>query len=469
MPSRDEEQKQLSGVVLLPDGKPAAGAEVAIDTRTLGFFMEAGRFDRRANIPIVKTASDGRFTFTPPGDPFYLIAISDAGYAHAWADEFARSGTLLLQPWGKIEGEVRIGRQPAPNQQVDFNPALIQRGERAYALTYGYTTHTDKLGRFAFDRVVPVAGMVSRVVPNAASSLGFPAWGWQEPVEVKPGHTARVHVGGKGRPVLGRIVLDGTPESPLDWTKNQPVVIQIPFTEVKDSLGWRCFGSNIDKDGRFRVEDVSPGKYVLEITVNSDSYPQVRSAEAVIGSAKIAVIVPGAPDARTDEPLDLGTITAELFETLKVGDRAPDFTVQRIVGKGRGDQLRLGDYPGKLVLLDYWATWCGHCLAEMPAIKDIQKTFGSDPRFQLIGLSCDKTAEAPERYIKENGLIWTHGFAGTLLTGATAAKVYKVPCAIPATFLIGPDGRILARNLRGAELKDAVRKALENPKLFPKQ
>jgi peroxiredoxin len=167
-----------------------------------------------------------------------------------------------------------------------------------------------------------------------------------------------------------------------------------------------------------------------------------------------------------DQTLDLGTITAELFETLKVGARAPDFSVSRIVGRGRGDQLRLGDYQGELVLLDYWATWCGPCLAEMPAIKDIQKTFGSDTRFHLIGLSCDQTAEGAERYIKENGLTWTHGFAGNLLAGVNAGKVYKVR-AIPATFLIGPDGRILAKNLRGAELKEAVRKALEDPRLFP--
>jgi hypothetical protein len=72
----------------------------------------------------------------------------------------------------------------------------------------------------------------------------------------------------------------------------------------------------------------------------------------------------------------------------------------------------------------------------------------------------------PERYIKQNGLIWTHGFAGNLLAGVNAGKAYKVR-SIPATFLIGPDGRILAKNLRGAELKDAVRKALEDPKLFP--
>ena len=101
-------------------------------------------------------------------------------------DEFAKSGKLVLQPWGKIEGEVRIGGQPAPNQQVEFQPGLFQRGGRTYVFTYGYTTLTDQQGRFAFDRVVPGPGTVSRVVTNAAASLGFPAWGWQERVEVKP-------------------------------------------------------------------------------------------------------------------------------------------------------------------------------------------------------------------------------------------------------------------------------------------
>jgi beta-lactamase regulating signal transducer with metallopeptidase domain/thiol-disulfide isomerase/thioredoxin len=453
-------EEQSSGVVLLPDGKPAAGAEVVIDTREMGYLMQAGKFDRRANVPSVTAGPDGQFTFTPPGDKFLLIAISDAGYAHASPDEFAKSGKLVLQAWGKIEGEVRIGRQPAPNQRVEFQPGPFQRGGRWFVFTYGYTTLTDQGGRFAFDRVVPIPGTVSRVVTNTAAPGGFPAWGWQERVEVKPNQTARVRIGGKGRPVIGRVVVDGTPEVPVDWTKNQPMAIQLPLEEVKDSLDWRRFGSHIDKDGRFHVEDVPPGKYVLEVTVNAGG------VGAEIGIVRMTVTVPATPDGRPDDPLDLGTITAELFETLKVGDRAPDFTVRRIVGKGRGDQLRLGDYPDKLILLDYWATWCGPCLAEMPGIKDIQKTFGSDTRFQLIGLSCDETAEVPERYIKQNGLIWTHGFAGNLLAGVNAGKVYKVR-SIPATFLIGPDGRILAKNLRGAELKQAVRKALEDPKLFP--
>ncbi len=455
-------QNQPTGTVVLPDGKPAAGAEVLVSTEHMGWLMQAGHFDSRVNAPRIKAGSDGRFSFTPPKDPYFLIAISDAGYAHVWPDDFAKTGTLVLQPWGKIEGELRIGRQPAPNQQVEFCPDPIQRGGKFYNLTYGYSALTDKQGRFTFDRVVPVAGDVSRNIPNASG--GFPAWGWQEHALVKPGQTARVQLGGRGRPVIGCIVLDGAPATTVDWTKNQPVTIRVPLLEVKDSLTWRCFGSYFDKEGRFRVNDVPAGKYELEVIVNSDAYPKVRGDEAVIGSLRTTIIVPEAPDARPDVPIDLGAITVGLFETLKAGDLAPDFTVPRIAGEGRGDTLKLSDYRGKLILLDFWATWCGPCRAEMPAIKDIQKTFGGDGRFQMISISLDNTAEAAKRYIKEEGLLWAHGFTGNLLTGASVSNVYRVR-QIPTTFLIGPDSRILARNLRGTELKEAVRKALEDRKL----
>ena len=179
-------EEQLSGVVLLPDGKPAAGAEVVLDTRTMGCLMQAGQFDRRANVPTSHGRPRRPVHVHPPGDPFLLIAVSDAGYADASPDEFAKSGKLVLQPWGKIEGEVRIGRQPAPNQQVEFQPALFQRGGRTYVFTYGYTTLTDQRGRFAFDRVVPGPGTVSRVVTNAAAPPGFPRGAGRSPSRSSP-------------------------------------------------------------------------------------------------------------------------------------------------------------------------------------------------------------------------------------------------------------------------------------------
>jgi hypothetical protein len=111
----------------------------------------------------------------------------------------------------------------------------------------------------------------------------------------------------------------------------------------------------------------------------------------------------------------------------------------------------------------------------MPAIKDIQAMFGGDPRFLLFGVSRDEAAQAPATYIKANALSWTQLFGGPVPWSVRAAlakefqnlgETYSIR-GIPATFLIGPNGRILARDLRGPALKEAVRKALSDAKLFP--
>jgi len=145
---------------------------------------------------------------------------------------------------------------------------------------------------------------------------------------------------------------------------------------------------------------------------------------------------------------------------VRVGDLARDFTARRL----DGGQFKLSEQRGKLVLLDFWATWCQPCLAEMPAMNDIQEAFGGDPRFLLVGVSCDEAALAPAQYAKENALVWTQVYGGKLLEGA--AERYHIR-AIPATVLIAPDGRVLAMNLRGPALKDAIRNALNDQKLFP--
>ena len=212
-----------------------------LDTRDMGYLMQAGKFDRRSNAPSVTTGPDGRFAFSSLADKFLLMAMSDAGYADASPDEFAKSGKLMLRPWAKIEGEVWIGREPAPPaSRVPTRP--VSGGGRWFVFTYGYTTVTDQCGRFAFDRVVPIPGTY-REAPRAALPLGMPASGWQERVEVQPGQTARVRIGGKGRSVIGRVAVDGTPASPVDWTKNQPVVIHVPREELNDSLDWRQFAA----------------------------------------------------------------------------------------------------------------------------------------------------------------------------------------------------------------------------------
>ncbi len=459
---------EISGIVLLPDGKPAEGALVALATPRSRLILRGGDLARNANAPTTVTGPDGRFSFPPLDGPFVLVTVSAAGYAEASSLEFAASSTLALKAWGQIDGGVRIGPRFGSDQVVTFRPIRPEVDGRARVLNYNYMTSTDDRGRFHFDRVIPGPGIVSRsIVTRYPGGLSARTPCWAESVEVMPGQEVQVTIGGKGRPVTGQLTIEGTPETPVDWTQNLPV-------EIVGS--GRRFASTIEKSGAFRVEDVLAGNYNLNVAVHGPADGRIGGAGTLIGRMKKALTVPEMPGGRSNEPLDLGTIRVKLFDVLKVRDLAPDFDVERIGSAEKGRRIKLSDYRGKLVLLSFWAVW--QYDDDMAVLKEVQDTHGSDPRFVLVSLACGPSAAVSQRYLKREWLTWTHGSCGDPDSGVAAKyKIREFPTAyiggpdgrirrIPLSFLIGPDGRIVAHDMNGTEL-EAVRKALENPKLFP--
>ena len=129
-----------------------------------------------------------------------------------------------------------------------------------------------------------------------------------------------------------------------------------------------------------------------------------------------------------------------------IGQPATDFQVTGL----DGEKLSLEKYRGQVVLLDFWATWCGPCIAEMPNVK---KTYAKykDQKFQIIGISLDRSKEPLEAYIEKEELAWVHYWDNT----RKVSRLYEVQ-AIPSTFLIDGEGVIRKTNLRGHALEHAV-------------
>ena len=125
---------------------------------------------------------------------------------------------------------------------------------------------------------------------------------------------------------------------------------------------------------------------------------------------------------------------------------APDFRVMDT----RGEELTLGQYRGQVVLLDFWATWCGPCIAEMPNVK-LAYAKHKDQKFQIIGISLDSSIAPLEAYIQREGIEWRQYLDST----GQISGLYNVR-AIPSTFLIDGTGIVRRVNLRGLALESAV-------------
>jgi thiol-disulfide isomerase/thioredoxin len=109
------------------------------------------------------------------------------------------------------------------------------------------------------------------------------------------------------------------------------------------------------------------------------------------------------------------------------------------------------------VLLDFWATWCGPCIVEMETLSRIDEQFGKDNRLVIISLSTDDRVEEQKRFLANRKVVGLQGYVGRM---SSVAREFGVG-GIPSIWLIGPDGKIIAKELYGEQLIEAVRKALE--------
>ena len=148
------------------------------------------------------------------------------------------------------------------------------------------------------------------------------------------------------------------------------------------------------------------------------------------------------------------SIRAAAMKTVSIGQKAPDFTLNDVNGNPVSLSSKIGS---KLLLVDFWAGWCGPCRRENPNVVKVYNEF-SKKGFDVFGVSLDQTKEEWVKAIADDKLPWTHVSDLQYFNNA-AARLYAVN-AIPASFLLDETGTIIARNLRGDDLYNKVKEIL---------
>ena len=305
----------IAGTVRLSNGTPAEGAEVYLVPQQVTLHLLGPGEGESAWCPSMETGANGSYRFSPMEGSWLLVARHGQGYVEATPALYDKSHDLHLEKWGRIEGTYQIGPKPVAGKAPQAFPRSRWQipGEpvRFASVFHSLSSSTDKQGRFSINKVPPGEGMVGphlRTGGNLQMTHG-------ERYTLPAGETIHVMIGGTGRPVTGRLALPKGADVEVAWQLSKAIVETAPRVntdrEAKEARrDRRAFVAIMQADGSCRINDVPAGDYALAVTLAL--YGPLGGMGKAIGSLEHRFTVPPMPGGRSDEPLDLGTLTVPL-------------------------------------------------------------------------------------------------------------------------------------------------------------
>lgn len=378
--------------VSTPQGKPLSKVTVVhLDSSSHKLLAIQGT-EIQGEAARLQTDGEGRFKFRLQETNDTFIVANENGFCLAQGRQLVEKPEMIAQPWGRIEGVRKNRGYPVANLHLAFYLHPFIYGVQIM----GIETSTDKDGRFVLNHVPPVRLIIYKREKQRGD------WSYVWPAQPKPGETTKLEIATRGRTVRGRIDLDalGRPKTDMVSYTGE---LRPPSVDWEES-GRLMVGFPISSNGSFQADMVEPGDYYLFGAFRRNGEMDVNTAWKAM-----PVRVPDVAADSQDAPLDLGNLIPKPWVNLGPGDLAPDFAVEDLREK---EPIRLSEFRGKYVLLDFWATWCGPCVAETPNLKEAYDAFGKDKRLAMISLSLDKDREEPRRFVESRQIQWIQAFLG---------------------------------------------------------
>lgn len=478
----------IAGVVKDEAGKPVQGAQaVFVGPKDVTYVVGLAINDDFSYAPRLRAKTDAKGAFELPAtaDAGRVLVLHDAGYAIQPSADFTEKAggvEVKLTPWARVEGDLIVDDQPVNGRPVALRVVDENQNDRngPKAIYFDMRTATRPDGKFSFDRVPSHAPLtLSRDTENGPSG--------NTPVEAKAGQTTTVHLGDQRQAATGKIDIgavvadaaklittadrqvrvrafriDPAPAAPAGWQDRaawDAAVAALQKSEPSVDAPISALAANAavtTTDGSVRFDDLLPGHYVMYANIHAPMEANICGWGRVLASARVEFDVP--PPSADQKPLNLPAIPLVAHSYPKVGDAAPPLEGKTMGATGQ--PFSLEKLRGKVVLIDFWASWCAPCMAAMPEMKKLHDRFGKDGRVVFVGGNFDFDAKAAQGALDEQKLPWDQVALGTLLFENPVCRSYGV-AAIPSTWIISPDGKVLAKDLRTSEeIAAAVEKAL---------
>jgi len=463
-----KKDQQLTGTVFTPDGEPAAQAQVMVCTgKHWGTITNAKIYYDMIVVQnlVVKTDSQGKFSVPPVPGPFLLAFVNEDGYARISNEQLQDSREITLQKWSRVGGRAYRGGQPVPNAEVflEYDRPPYSPSNREPYVLFGNSVFTDDEGRFLFDKVADGLARVDYMVRDGVITRRS---GRFEVIRVEPGQEYEIEIGGLGRPVIGKVIIEADiqfdasrinaaihrPSQSTGFQKRQRgesveecSAAYLKWAESERGLEYRDeifkqvrnYAVNVTSDGSFRVEDVLPGKYFLHLRAELD--------DIVVGQNGFEFQVPPIQQGWSEEPLDLGVFKLRLLSPIRVGDAAEFF---KLVDPN-GREFDLARVRGKAILLffnnpDYCETI--NFKKDVQLLHDVFELFNQDERFTMVSISVTSDLEMLKKIDSNVNL---KGLKGCLVgreSWIAATRYFGI--GTPPTYftVIGLDGRVLRKS-----------------------